>query len=116
MPLYTASSPLEFSSWKDVQEKFVIFYASRDREGKMWCPDCRDVEDTVERTFAGADAPPALIIYVGQKPEWKAASNHFRDAPWYIEAIPTIVRVKDATEDARLVEGDIVSQLASFVK
>ena len=36
MPLYTASNPSEFSSWKDVQEKFVIFYASRDREGKMW--------------------------------------------------------------------------------
>ena len=32
--------------------------------------DCRDVEDAVERTFAGADAPPALIFYVGQKPEY----------------------------------------------
>jgi hypothetical protein len=31
--------------------------------------DCRDVEDIVARTFALADGPSGLIVYVGQKAE-----------------------------------------------
>lgn len=31
--------------------------------------DCRDVEDIVARTFAPADGPSGLIVYVGQKAE-----------------------------------------------
>ncbi|KAF8576499.1 hypothetical protein K439DRAFT_659412 [Ramaria rubella] len=42
---------------------FMIFYSSK-VEGIMWCPDCRNVEDFVQRTF---DASPetGIIIYVG---------------------------------------------------
>jgi hypothetical protein len=38
MPLNTAVKPLELSSYEDIKENFVIFYASRDESGNMWCP------------------------------------------------------------------------------
>jgi hypothetical protein len=52
MPLNTVPNPLELSSYEGIDENFVIFYASRDESGRMWCPvrlisllnlkDCRD--------------------------------------------------------------------------
>ncbi|KAI0308274.1 hypothetical protein B0F90DRAFT_1621821 [Multifurca ochricompacta] len=109
MPLNTAQNPFELSSYEDIRENFLIFYASRDESGRMWCPDCRVVEDLVERTFARADGPSALIIYVGQKPEWKTEANNFRAAPWCIQSIPTVVKLQDGKEIGRLVEGDIIN-------
>ncbi|KAH9995953.1 hypothetical protein BJV77DRAFT_185327 [Russula vinacea] len=121
MPLNTVPNPLELSSYEGIDENFVIFYASRDESGRMWCPDCRDVEDIIKRTFAPADVsddgPSGLIVYVGQKSEWKTKGNRFRLAPWRIESIPTIVKLKDGVEVGRLVEGDITaSKLAALVE
>jgi hypothetical protein len=38
MPLNTVPSPLELSSYEGINGIFVIFYASRDESGRMWCP------------------------------------------------------------------------------
>lgn len=38
MPLDTIEDPFELSSYESVKQDFVIFYASRDDDGKMWCP------------------------------------------------------------------------------
>jgi hypothetical protein len=118
MPLNTVPNPLELSSYEGVIENFVIFYASRDESGRMWCPDCRDVEDIIKRTFASADdGPSGLIVYVGQKSEWKTEGSKFRLEPWRIQSIPTIVKLKDGVEVERLVEGDITaSTLAALVE
>jgi len=116
MPLNTASNPLQLSSYEDIKENFVIFYSSRDESGRMWCPDCRDVEDLVTRTFSQPDGPSGLIIYVGQRPEWKREANVFRSAPWRIQSIPTIVKLKDAVESGRLVEDEIINDLAAFAE
>jgi len=115
MPLNTALNPLELSSYEDIKEIFIIFYSSRDESGRMWCPDCRDMEDVVARTFSPPDGPSGLIVYVGQRPEWKTEANVFRSAPWRIQSIPTIVKLKDAVEIGRLVEGEIISDLARLV-
>src|SRR6266702_6774247 len=116
MPLDTIEDPFELSLYESVKHDFVIFYASRDDDGKMWCPvsysactvpplgetlpcrppsaqsrapvpycacvsphilirrhrrhqDCRNVEEIIERTFAPADGPTGLIVYVGQRTE-----------------------------------------------
>jgi len=74
------------------------------------------VEDIVARTFAPADGPSGLIVYVGQKAEWKTEKNIFRSMPWLIESIPTIVKLKDKAEVSRLVEGEIISKLADLVE
>ncbi|KAH9982984.1 hypothetical protein BGW80DRAFT_1266190 [Lactifluus volemus] len=109
MPLNTAVKPLELSSYEDIKENFVIFYASRDESGNMWCPDCLDVEDLVKSTFGPADGPSGLIIHVGQRSEWKNDANQFRSAPWCIQSIPTIVKLQDSKEVDRLVESDITN-------
>jgi len=115
MPLDTIEDPFELSSFECVKQNFVIFYASRDDDGKMWCPDCRDVEEIIERTFAPADGPTGLIVYVGQRVEWKTGANFFRAAPWRIRSIPTVVKLQGAEEAGRLVEGQIASDLPAFV-
>ncbi|KAI0003750.1 hypothetical protein BJV74DRAFT_484846 [Russula compacta] len=115
MPLNTAPNPFELSSYEDIKENFVIFYSSRDESGRMWCPDCREVEDLIVRTFAPADGPSGLILYVGQRAEWKTETNVFRSRPWDIQSIPTIVKLKDGVEVGRLVEGEITSDLAALV-
>lgn len=38
MPLNTVPSSLELSSYEDIKENYVIFYASRNESGEMWCP------------------------------------------------------------------------------
>ncbi|KLO20060.1 hypothetical protein SCHPADRAFT_898124 [Schizopora paradoxa] len=75
--------------------------------------DCRDVESLVAQVFGQEGAPSALIVYVGQRSEWKDGANSFRATPWNINAIPTVVRRKD---DARLVEAGITdAALKEFV-
>lgn len=92
MPL--CESKIKPQSWEEIKEQFAIFYASKGDDGIMWCPvrwrcysgsgrrwfsiltlfghwfqDCRAVKDLIEETFDKEEAPSALIIYVGQKPE-----------------------------------------------
>ncbi|KAI0348297.1 hypothetical protein BDW22DRAFT_1424485 [Trametopsis cervina] len=111
MPLRYTDDPAAPESVQDVAEKYVIFYASRGEDGKMWCPDCVEVEDVVEKKFAGADGPSGLIVRVGQRAEWKTPKNPFRGEPWKVGSIPTIIRVEDG---ARLVLDEIRDGLASF--
>ncbi|KAK7695021.1 hypothetical protein QCA50_002209 [Cerrena zonata] len=112
MPIHTTEDPAKLESVKGASEKFLIFFSSRNEGGKLWCPDCVAVEELIERTFAPADAPDALLVYVGQKPEWKSPANVFRGPPFNVGSIPTIIRVHDG---ARLVDGDFHESLATFL-
>lgn len=114
MPLRIAEHVGEPHSLACVPEQFVIFYSSV-VDGKLWCPDCRDVQEQVQKTFETSDGPSALIVYVGDKTEWKSPSNIFRGEPWNLSSIPTIVRLHNGVEDARLVERDISRYLASLI-
>ncbi|VDB87520.1 unnamed protein product [Peniophora sp. CBMAI 1063] len=117
MPIQTVENPADLSAFSDVGADFVIFYSSRDDQGRMWCPDCRDVEEQVKNTFGGADAPSASIIYVGSKAEWKRpAENKFREDPWKVEGVPTILRLKDGRETGRINETGIPTSLKEFIK
>ncbi|PPQ79409.1 hypothetical protein CVT25_002679 [Psilocybe cyanescens] len=115
MPLYTADGSIDPVSLKSVPEKFIIFYSSI-VDGEMWCPDCRVVDKLVQNTFS-QDGPAALIVYVGDRGQWKTASNAYRQEPWKITTVPTIVRLKDGEEEARLEDpGPIQQGVATFVK
>ncbi|KAG6873210.1 hypothetical protein C0995_001564 [Termitomyces sp. Mi166 len=81
---------------KDATGEYLIFYSSI-VDGEMWCPDCRDVEDLVNQTFGGADSPSAVIIYVGDRAQWRAPTNPFRGGAWEVTGVPTIIRIKDAS-------------------
>jgi hypothetical protein len=86
MPL-RVSETSELSSLSGVSEKYLIFYSSL-TDGILWCPvhiidyranctdmrfikDCRRVDPTVQQIF-GPNGPEALIVYVGQRMEYKA--------------------------------------------
>ncbi|KAK7465468.1 hypothetical protein VKT23_005445 [Stygiomarasmius scandens] len=112
MPLRIADTTV---SPAQASESFLVFYSSV-VDGKLWCPDCQDVEEIVKKTFEPEDAPSAVIVYVGDRNTWKSPSNSFRKAPWSLSSIPTIVKMRDGKEEARLVEGEILNQLEGFVK
>lgn len=54
MPLDTIEDPFELSSYESVKQDFVIFYASRDDDGKMWCPVSDSVSSSAKRSTARA--------------------------------------------------------------
>ncbi|KAH9486250.1 Thioredoxin-like protein Clot [Psilocybe cubensis] len=133
MPLYIADGSIDPLSLLSVPEKFVIFYSSI-VDGQMWCPvcprlsfelirdlisvdqDCREIDQLVQNTFSEG-GPAALIVYVGDRGQWKTASNVYRQEPWKITSVPTIVRLKDGKEEARLEDpGPIQQGIAAFVK
>ncbi|GLB35817.1 putative eukaryotic protein of unknown function (DUF953) [Lyophyllum shimeji] len=112
MPLRIAQGPVDPSALKDVAEQYLIFYSSI-VDGKLWCPDCQDVEVLVKETFSSEDSPSALIVYVGDRAEWKSSSSVLRAEPWSLTGVPTIVRLRDG---ARLTESEVAGGLAEFVK
>jgi hypothetical protein len=52
MPLDTIEDPFELSSYESVKQDFVIFYASRDDDGKMWCPVSDSTSASAKRSTA----------------------------------------------------------------
>jgi len=116
MPITIADSFTDPASLKQVPQKYLIFY-SNIVGSKMWCPDCLAIDDLVQQTFSPEDAPSALIVYVGDKPEWKSPTNVFRGAPWNVSSIPTIIKLQNSEEAGRLVESEIQKEsLAAFVR
>jgi len=114
MPLHIADGSIDLHSLKNVPEKFLIFYSSI-VDGKLWCPDCVAVDNLVRETFSAADSPSALIVYVGDRAQWKSPSNAFRGDPWELTSIPTIVKLGDPKGEDRLVLDEITQRLTNFV-
>ncbi|KAG6332070.1 hypothetical protein ID866_7024, partial [Astraeus odoratus] len=97
---------------------FLVFFSSR-LDGKLWCPDCVAVERLINQTFTAKESPPALLVYVGQRDEWRSKDNIFRGAPWHLTAIPTIIKLNEAGDEIdRLVENDVQDpgKFALFVR
>jgi thiol-disulfide isomerase/thioredoxin len=70
---------------------FLIVYASL-VDGKSWCPDCRQAEPVFNKVFESK--PDAVrIVYAGQRAEWKDPTNPWRQAPFSVKGVPTLIRV-----------------------
>ncbi|KAJ7070785.1 hypothetical protein C8F01DRAFT_1244487 [Mycena amicta] len=95
-------------------EEFLIFYANVEN-GRMWCGDCRRVQDAVRSVFEDPHGPSAAIVYVGSKPEWKALDNVLRGAPFWLTDVPTIVKLKEGNEVGKLVDNEIDTGLSEFI-
>ncbi|KAI0652390.1 hypothetical protein C8Q79DRAFT_96742 [Trametes meyenii] len=116
MPIQESQAQAAAPAWAEAQSvtaDYLIFYSSRDAGGKLWCPDCVAVEELVAKTFGPVEGPAGVVVYVGQRPEWKTPSNPFRAGPWHVSSIPTIIRTRDG---ARLVEDEILERLSTFVR
>jgi glutaredoxin len=114
MPLREVEFPSDPKDLEHAQEQFLIFYSSR-VNGQLWCPDCVAVDRTIQDTFGPEDGPSAVIVYVGQKPEWKTPSNIFRGEPWQITSVPTVIKVEDSKVAGRL-DSEINALLAAFIQ
>ncbi|KAF7307210.1 N-acetyltransferase domain-containing protein [Mycena indigotica] len=97
-------------------EEYLVFYSDVEN-GQMWCGDCRRVQDIVRTAFEAADSPSAAIVFVGNKPTWKAPTHPFRAAPLGLTDVPTIIRLRAQADGiAKLVDADIDSPgLAAFL-
>ncbi|KAJ7040336.1 hypothetical protein C8F04DRAFT_1083256 [Mycena alexandri] len=114
MPLNIADSAIKPAALLDRPEEFLIFYSDV-VDGQLWCPDCRVVDDQVRGAFTAANSPSAVIVYVGNRPDWKSTDNIFRGEPFKITTIPTIVKLKENKEAGRLVDTEIKTGLDKFV-
>ncbi|KAF8634968.1 hypothetical protein AX15_000692 [Amanita polypyramis BW_CC] len=118
MPLLIADDSIDTKTLTKDPDRFIVFYSSI-VNGQMWCPDCQGVEQVVQETFNKPDGPSALIVYVGDRNQfrlWKSLSNVYRALPWNIQSVPTIVKVKGGKEEGRLVLDEIKEKLNSFVE
>ncbi|KAG8777989.1 hypothetical protein FRC12_025233 [Ceratobasidium sp. 428] len=79
--------------------------------------DCRNVEQIVKRAFDRDDGPTGIIRWVGNRADWKSPSNVYR-RDYGVSSVPTIVRLKDGEEDARLVDREILdsAKLKEFLE
>ncbi|KAM6498688.1 Eukaryotic protein of unknown function (DUF953) domain containing protein [Amanita muscaria] len=114
MPLLTADSSLDSVALTQVPDQFIVFYSSI-VDGHMWCPDCRDVDQLIQDTFKSEGSPSALIVYVGDRTQWKSPSNIYRAEPWNIQSIPTIVKLKNGSQEGRLILNEINERLQPFI-
>ncbi|KAF9486574.1 hypothetical protein BDN70DRAFT_902643 [Pholiota conissans] len=116
MPLYEADGSIDPATLKTVPDHYIIFYSSV-VDGQMWCPDCRAVEELVKEAFSEDSPASGLIVYVGDRTQWKTPSNIYRQNPWHISSVPTIVKLIDGKEVDRLVDdAAILKNLKEFVK
>ncbi|BGP38601.1 hypothetical protein JCM10450v2_002550 [Rhodotorula kratochvilovae] len=92
---------------------FLVLFASVDpNTGKPWCPDCADVQGEVERLIPDNKS---TLVFVGDRTEWRDPNNKFRQPPFSIDRIPTIIRIEqggDAVANSldsapRLVESEL---------
>ncbi|KAH8784556.1 hypothetical protein F5882DRAFT_404496 [Hyaloscypha sp. PMI_1271] len=119
MPLKFTTESLEDVaknlSLASVKPVYLVVYASA-VEGRMWCCDCRDAEPFVNAKF-GDSGKTATAVYAGSKPEWKSPNNVWKQEPFLVTALPTIIKVKADGKWERLVEDDVYDQakLDAFV-
>ncbi|KZP28878.1 hypothetical protein FIBSPDRAFT_1039232 [Athelia psychrophila] len=113
MPLRTTSDHLDPSALNEISEQYLLFYSSRDADGRLWCGDCRVVDPLVQETFGKADGPSALIVYVGQQADWQRPAhgpqNYYRGEPWNITGVPTLAKLEGGKITHRLTEIDQVA-------
>ncbi|POY72642.1 hypothetical protein BMF94_4470 [Rhodotorula taiwanensis] len=76
---------------------YLVFFASVDPQtGKPWCPDCSEVQSEVERLIPEQNS---TLVFVGDRTEWKKPENAFRQKPFNISKIPTIIRVEGSADN-----------------
>ncbi|KAH7157642.1 hypothetical protein B0J13DRAFT_617719 [Dactylonectria estremocensis] len=107
MPLLDADTPPS-----EAATHYVVYFASGE---PSWCPDCRDAIPALKNVFGADSAPTAHIVRVGSFQEWRGPKkNKYRSAPYNIQGVPTVVRIENGKEVARL--GDIESQQESALR
>ncbi|SCV71556.1 BQ2448_3144 [Microbotryum intermedium] len=114
---------------RDSERHMLVFLASHEERGRPWCRDCEAAEPLIVKYL---DERNSTVIWVGSREEWMKPDNVWRQAPWNVQRIPTLIKVEAKTTNAatqyssieervsnasHLVEADILegSKLREFV-
>lgn len=77
---------------------YVVYFASPENGQSSWCPDCRNALPALKNVFGADSAPSAYVIQAGTRAEWRGnPNNKWRNAPYNIDCLPTIVRVENVS-------------------
>ncbi|KAK7415977.1 hypothetical protein QQZ08_012170 [Neonectria magnoliae] len=107
MPLISAEAPPS-----GTETHYVVYFASGE---PSWCPDCQEALPALNNVFGPDSAPTAYIVRVGSFQEWRGPKkNKYRSPPYSIEGVPTVVKIENGKEIARL--GDVESQQESALR
>ncbi|KAH8287031.1 hypothetical protein KR054_000752 [Drosophila jambulina] len=75
---------------------YIYFYGEKDSEGRSWCIDCVEAEETIMTAFrenAPADCL-ILVVDVGDRAFWMNKENNFRKPPYSVDGIPALLHWK----------------------
>ncbi|KAF2422212.1 hypothetical protein EJ08DRAFT_483972 [Tothia fuscella] len=97
MPLGVSSDDtgalVDFLEKTTSRPSFLIIYASpRPSDGLMWCGDCRRAEPLISEKFSKGSTN-VRTVYAGTEVEWRTLTNPYRQPPFSIEKLPTILKV-----------------------
>lgn len=89
MPLIDADTPPQAT---EATPHYVVYFASGE---PSWCPDCRDAVPALQAVFGKDSDPTAHLVRVGSRDVWRTRDNKYRQAPYNIQGVPTVVRIEN---------------------
>ncbi|OLN85963.1 Thioredoxin-like protein Clot [Colletotrichum chlorophyti] len=121
MPLINATEPASAvaaalkAEASEAKPAYLVVYASH-RNGRSWCGDCTAAEPYIEKKFGGEDNT-VRVVYAGLPDEWRTKTNPWRQAPFNVTNLPTLIKVSGDKKWEKLVEADVYDQkkLDAFV-
>ncbi|XP_017018007.1 thioredoxin domain-containing protein 17 [Drosophila kikkawai] len=81
---------------KKTEPIYIYFYGEKDNQGRSWCIDCVEAEETIMTAFRN-NAPAdclILVVDVGNRAFWMDKENSFRSPPFSVEGIPALLHWK----------------------
>ncbi|KAK1971716.1 hypothetical protein LZ32DRAFT_598966 [Colletotrichum eremochloae] len=99
----------------EAKPAYLVVYASH-RDGRSWCGDCTAAEPYIEKKFGGNE-DTVRVVYAGLPEEWRTKENPWRQAPFNVTNLPTLIKVSGEKKWEKLVEADVYDQrkLDAFV-
>ncbi|KAH6676309.1 hypothetical protein B0J14DRAFT_352013 [Halenospora varia] len=96
---------------------YLIVLSSFAENGSYWCSDCRTADPYIREKFDNEEGF-AKVVYAGSKAEWRDLGNPWRQAPFSVTHLPTIIKItEDKRTFERLIEDECYNQqiLDAFV-
>ncbi|OHE93999.1 hypothetical protein CORC01_10691 [Colletotrichum orchidophilum] len=121
MPVITTKEPASAvakalqAEASNAKPAYLVVYASH-RNGRSWCGDCTAAEPYIEKKFSGSE-DTVRVVYAGLPDEWRTKENPWRQVPFNVTNLPTLIKVSGDKKWEKLVEADVYDQkkLDAFV-
>ncbi|WDK20227.1 hypothetical protein CGRA01v4_11515 [Colletotrichum graminicola] len=116
MPIITTKEPASAvaeslkAEASEAKPAYLVVYASH-RNGRSWCGDCTAAEPYIEKKFGGNEHT-VRVVYAGLPEEWRTKENPWRQAPFNVTNLPTLIKVSGEKRQKweKLVEADVYDQ------